>query len=120
MDDTGLERLAEWLTGREAIDELAIAWPPGCKVTSHEDRPLMIPAPGIVGIVESYFEDGTIGVVAAMQQTRSSPITGVTVTAGSSIKAQCSPRSLVLLEYDVVTPEDMRAAIALRDSPLDS
>ena len=113
MDTDQLPLLADWLADREAIHDLARAWPPGSKVTSHEDAPLLIPAPGIVGKVYSYFEDGLIGVLAPMATTLTSPLTGNTAREGELMKAQCAPHKLVLLEYGPVTPEDIRDALAL-------
>lgn len=93
------DELREWLEGRDAIHELARAWPPGCKVTSHEDTPLACPAPGIVGRVVSYFESGNIGVLAPMRWT------------GVRFQGECDPAQLVFLEEGEITRADVEKAL---------
>lgn len=117
---TVVDDLVEWLKDREAIHESVEMWPPTCKVTSTMEKPLLCPAPGIVGEVMSYCEDGTIGVAAPILNDLTSPITGQTVKAGEWIKGECDPSSLVLLEYGDVTPDDVRAAIALIKEKVES
>lgn len=113
MDDAELADLRDALASLpNGVHDLVIEWPPGTKVTSHEDHPLMIPAPGIVGYVVSYFDDGNVGVIAPMQGTVTSPITGITVKDGELIRGECKPELLVFLEHGVVTPEDVRAAFS--------
>lgn len=112
-----IEALADWLRGRDEIHELMLAWPPGTKVTSREDAPLMIPAPGLVGVVVSWFENGTVGVEAPMAATLTSPITGYTAEQGQTIRGECDPTRLEILEYDQWTPEDVQAALDLLKEP---
>lgn len=110
MNDAELARLRDDLaTMPEGIHDLIVEWPPGTKVTSHEDHPLMFPAPGIVGYVVSYFEDGNIGVLAPAERSITSPITGETVKQGEMVTGECKPEWLVFLEHGPVTPDDVRA-----------
>lgn len=108
------EWLREWLADpeRKPVLTLIREWPPGCKVTSHEDAPLMIPAPGIVGTVVSWFEAGTVGVLAPMAEARTSPITRITLEAGEQIRGECDPARLVFLEEGDITRADIEATLA--------
>lgn len=112
-DDGQVRAVAEWLHGRDKIHDLVVAWPPGTKVTSHENTPLMVPAPGIVGVVVSWFENGTVGVDAPMAETLTSPITGHTVKRGQTLRGECDPDKLVFLEYGEWTPDQMRVAVEI-------
>lgn len=113
---TLLIEVAEWLAARPAIHELAIAFPPGCKVTSREDAPLLVPAPGTIGIVISYYEEGLVGVVAELDRDVTSPVSGVTLEKGEPLKGQCDPGRLVLVECDSLTQDDVRELLGRRRS----
>lgn len=104
--------LREWLADRPAVHDLVVEWPPLARVRAREGRSLMIPAPGVIGQVNSYFEDGNLGVIAPMAATLTSPVTGVTVSAGELISGECEPAWLELVEYGDFTPDDVRAALA--------
>jgi hypothetical protein len=60
--------MVEWLRSRpEPVQKLMREFPPECKVMARESVELMVPAPGVVGTVTSWFEDGTLGVDAPLQ-----------------------------------------------------
>jgi len=52
----------EWMRSRpDSIKALMVRFPPSCLVRAN--RPLHIPAPDSVGIVQSYYENGELGVI---------------------------------------------------------
>lgn len=120
-----LERLTDeqraefraWLLERPEAHELILAWPPNCKVMAKAGVTLLVPAPGIVGYVVSYYtptEAGgelMVGVAAPMQVNVYSEITDVAVRSGEWLTGQCKPDQLDFLEHDVITPEDIRGLI---------
>lgn len=80
----------EWVRGRpESVQRLLRQWPPGTQVKAREGRELVVPAPGMVGRVVSWTEDGDLGVVAE---------------GGGSIRATCDPEWLEAIGYPSVTP----------------
>lgn len=108
-----LQQLADWLDDRDAIHALAVEWPPASKVRAQEGRVLIAPAPGVIGTITSYFEDGSIGVAAPMAATVVSPITGETAEVGEVIQGNCEAEWLELVEFGPFTPDDVRSALAL-------
>lgn len=63
---------------------LMIQYPPGCLVMTRPETNLVCPAPGTVGIVVSFFEAGTLGVVQK---------------PGGLVRAQCHPIWLEVIAY---------------------
>jgi hypothetical protein len=58
------EHAVEWVRTRpRSVQELLVRFPPGCLVRSVPQKHLMVPAPGTLGIVLSYNEDGTVTVL---------------------------------------------------------
>jgi hypothetical protein len=108
---------SQWVRQRPPeVQKLMIDWPPGATVRAKPGEHLMAPAPAVEGRVASWFEDGTIGVEAPMQDTRTSPITGITVHSGETIRGQCNPGQLELVGYATfgetqITPELIRSII---------
>jgi hypothetical protein len=97
--------LREWLAERpDDVRALARRFPPACKVEAL--RPLLIPAPGEVGVVISYGErseetpDGWLGVISPG---------GI---LGISTKAVCTPDELKVVGFGEVTAEDVADALA--------
>jgi hypothetical protein len=82
---------------------------------ARDGRDLMIPAPGIVGRVYSYYENGNLGILAPKQGQLTSPITGNTED-GEMLNGECHPDWLELLECDVITSDDVRAALGSDDA----
>lgn len=108
--------LREWFEGRpQVVRDLAIAWPPGAVVKATGGRRLMIPAPGMVGQVTSYYEDGTLGVTSQTTERRVSPATGEVVPKDTVLQAACQPDWLEIVELGKVTPNDVRAALGLEE-----
>jgi len=81
-----------WLKTRPAvIIELILKFPPDAKVKAN--RTLDLPRPGEIGIVSSYFEDGTISVVVPNRD----------------IRAQCRPEWLELVACRPgMSPKDIK------------
>lgn len=95
-----LAEAEEWVRTRPlAVQETIKRLPPGCSVRAVEGRVLLAPAPGVVGQVASYFEDGSVSVTAPMAETLTSPITGNTVEEGEYVGGQCDPEWLEVVEY---------------------
>lgn len=81
------EPFSEWVRERpESIQRLMIDWPPEARVRAREGEVLMVPAPGVEGTVASWFEDGTIGVLADLP-------------AGTQLRGQCDPTKLEIVGF---------------------
>ena len=79
------EATLEWLRNLpERIRDTVVQFPPSCLVKTVECVNLKCPAPGTVGIVMSYFEAGTLGVVQSPK--------GI-------VRAQCMPTDLEAVAY---------------------
>lgn len=112
MNDEERVAFRNWVQDRPpAVQQLIRDWPPGAKVMAAEDVELAVPAPGIVGRVNSYFEDGSLGIIAPVQHMMASPLTGTIIDMGEPIKGQCRPEQLVLLEEDFITRHDVEQAL---------
>ena len=56
----------KWMKSRpKVIVDLMLLFPPDCKVKANRD--LVTPGPGKIGMVASYFENGTVSVVVPGQ-----------------------------------------------------
>lgn len=54
----------EWIRTRpRSVQELLVRFPPGCLVRAKPEKQLMVPAPGTLGIVLSYYENGGVSVL---------------------------------------------------------
>lgn len=74
-----------WLRARPLeLRPLMIRFPPSCLVRAKLGVRLMVPAPGVVGIVSSYLENGHVTV-------RESPT--------SALRAECDPNDLEVVGY---------------------
>lgn len=87
--------VAEWIRSRpQAVRDLMVRFPPFCRVRGL--RPLLAPAPGTVGEVCSWFEDGNVRV--ACEETQ--------------IAGECDPSWIEVVDYAPgFSPEDVRAVI---------
>ena len=66
-----------WMKERpDSIKRLMVLFPPSCLVRTVAGQSLRCPAPGTVGIVQSYFESGNIGVIQ---------------TPDGVVRAECQP-----------------------------
>jgi hypothetical protein len=88
MDDEA----KEWIRSRpDHIKQIMMLFPPGCNVIAN--RPLVIPPPGEIRTVVSYFEDGSIGVY----------------DEDTNCRAQCQPEWLELFsENPICTTKHVR------------
>lgn len=90
------EEAAAWIRTRPvSVQRLMQVFPPGCLVRAN--RPLQIPAPGHIGVVYSYREDGLLGVLHYDPETE----------MPGDLMALCDPGWLEVHEYGNVTPEMM-------------
>jgi hypothetical protein len=95
--------LRDWLGPLpKSVQILARLWPPGCYVQAHEGKKLIVPAPGIVGEVYSYFENGTLGVVADLPEGFETE-TDEQFEEGEVVAGQCDPDWLEIVEYGPIT-----------------
>jgi len=96
---------SEWLKSRPPeIQELMVLFPLGATVRTKEGVRLLCPAPGTRGTVVSWFEAGTVGVVAQMQRYIESPITGRSLDKGDSVKGECLADHLEVVSYAEIAP----------------
>lgn len=90
---------SDWVHQRpEPIQQLMIAWPPQAVVRARNGVVLMVPGPGVEGTVASWFEDGTIGVEAALPTAVTNPA-GETLEAGQVLRGACDPEKLEIVRY---------------------
>jgi hypothetical protein len=85
-----------WVATRpHPVRRLMRDFPPSARVVARPGRAFMVPAPGVVGRVSSYFEDGTVGVVAPLPA-------GITnrLGVGPLVSGQCPPEALVVVGYE--------------------
>lgn len=81
----------KWLRSRPpVIQDLLRRFPPQAKVKTKPGVRLIVPAPGIVGVVNSYFEDGMVSVIAPMPKALTSPITKATLQEGEMVTGEVS------------------------------
>lgn len=110
---------ADWVRERPAeIQKLMIDWPPEATVRAKPGVVLMVPAPGVEGTISSWFESGTLGVDAPLLMTETSPATGETLEAGTTMHAQeVRPDQLELVSYaempdgTIIDPDYIRAIV---------
>lgn len=91
------------------IQELMREWPPLAVVRTKPDVILLVPAPGVEGTVQSYFEGGSLGIVAPM--TLPHPEHGWGDGMGQMLKAEVSPDQLELVREEQWTRADVAAAL---------
>lgn len=91
----------DWMRSRPAtVKVLMVQFPPSCLVAA--TRPLRCPAPGTVGIVRTYFDNGDVSVVQH-------PTSGV--------RAKCHPDWLEVVGYwRGLTPELVKEILGLTTS----
>lgn len=93
------EPFSEWVRERpESIQRLMIDWPPEARVRAREGVVLMVPAPGVEGTVASWFEDGTIGVLAGLPAAVKNAA-GEELPAGTQLRGQCDPDKLEVVGF---------------------
>lgn len=87
-----------WVRSRpRAVQEMMLRFPPGCLVRTVPGAELIVPAPGTVGIVVSYSDDGYVCVIQG-------PTTGV--------RAACAADELELAGCPAgQSPDDVRAVL---------
>jgi hypothetical protein len=90
---------SEWVLARPAeVQRLMIDWPPQAQVRAKEGERLMIPAPGVVGEVVSWFEGGSVGVLAPLVVDMTAA-RGGELNAGDELSAECDPAKLEIVEF---------------------
>jgi len=89
---------AEWVRTRpRSVQKLLVRFPPGCLVRSKPEKRLMVPAPGTVGIVTSYYESGMVSVIQGPD---------------SNVRAQCEADWLeVVVCRQGQYPDDVRRVL---------
>ena len=91
-----------------SVQRLMREWPPLAVVRAREGVVLLVPAPGVEGTVQSYFEDGSLGVVAPA--TIPHPVHGWgDAEPGQMLKATVRPDQLEFVregEWTRVAVED--------------
>lgn len=103
-----------------SLHDLVKDWPPTCVVRARPGVVLLVPGPGVEGIVVSYFEpyddlpNGGLGVLGPV--TIPHPEHGYgTATPGEPAKAECRPECLEVVRSRW-TRADVDAALAGRPS----
>ena len=92
------------------VQALMWDWPPLAVVKTRPGIILLIPAPGTEGTIQSYFEDGSLGVAAPM--TIPHPEHGWGLGhPGMIVKAKVKPEQLKLIREGEWTRADVRAAL---------
>lgn len=124
--DSFAPELVAWLRARpEPVQKLMREFPPECKVMAREGVELMVPAPGVVGTVTSWFEDGTLGVDAPLQAAGLARGLAIAAAHGREVEAhehqtfhaqQVRPDQIEHLEDGPITREQV-AAILDGESP---
>lgn len=109
--DPEWDAFVEWVRERPpVIQELMLAWPPLAAVVTKPGVLLLVPAPGVEGSVESWLEDGRLGVVAPL--TIPHPEHGFgTAKRGDLVIVRIDPTDLELVRTTRWTVEDVREAI---------
>ncbi len=93
------DEMTNWIRERpESVQRLMIDWPPMATVRARRGEVLMVPGPGVEGEIASWFEDGTVGVEAALTQPVTNPA-GETLEAGTVLRGQCDPAKLEIVRY---------------------
>lgn len=100
-----------------SVQALMREWPPLCVVKTRPGVVLLIPAPGVEGVVESYYENGTLGVSAPMSIPHPrhgfhAPAAGRDIEVGERVKAQnVRPDVLRLVREELWTRADVEEAL---------
>jgi len=88
------ERLRQWLGAMPTtLHQLIEDFPPLSRVEAKLGVVLLIPAPGVVGAVISYTNDGFLGVRAPIGATVTNQ-QGETIPAGTVLSAPCKPSEM--------------------------
>lgn len=91
----------EWVLSRPPeIQRLMIDWPPEARVRAKDGAVLMVPAPGLVGKIVSWFEAGNVGVLAPLAIGVRTPA-GEELGAGEELRGECDPEKLEIVEFAV-------------------
>lgn len=100
-----------WVRSRPRVIQALMAdLPPTCVVKTRPGISLLIPAPGVEGTVQSYREDGTVGVVAPV--TIPHPVHGWGRThPGEQVLAYIHPAWLVFEREGAFARADVEAAL---------
>ncbi len=112
MSDKKISReLVDWFLSRpKEIQDLMRQFPPACFVKTVPGVSLLVPAPGVEGRVQSYFENGDIGVVAEQQCDIFSVPLNKVVPKGTLLKGAVPAKNLEFVRAGGITRE-MVAAI---------
>jgi hypothetical protein len=86
-------------------------WPPLCVVRARDEIKLLVPAPGVEGTVQSYSENGDLGIVAPATLPHPEHGWG-TVTPGQLLAATVKADWLVLVREGEWSRADVEAAIS--------
>lgn len=106
------EAFAEFVTTRPAnVQALMRDWPPLATVKTKPGIVLLVPAPGVEGHVESYFEDGTLGIAAPLVIPHPEHGYG-NASPGDLLCGPVDPEQLDLVSEGEWSREDVRAALA--------
>lgn len=100
-----------WIRGRPAVVQALIReWPPAAAVRAIDGVTLLVPAPGVLGFVNGYVEDGSLIVVAPA--TIPHPVHGWGATQpGEMLQAHVEPSMLILVSEGDVTRDMIAAAL---------
>lgn len=89
----------DWVRERpEVVQRLIVDWPPEASVIARPGREFFIPAPGVIGRVASWHEDGYVGVEAPSPYARRGH-GGAVVHSGTLLRAAVHPRDLVIVAF---------------------
>jgi hypothetical protein len=115
--DPAWEEFVEYVRERPpVIQDLMRQWPPGAIVKTVPGVTLLIPAPGIEGTVNSYFEDGSLGIVAPTsiphpEHGWGRDEDGTPLEPGTLVAAAVDPAMLRLIREERWTKADIEEAL---------